>query len=77
MTERRIKAVATVSAVDVGAAGRRGWDGKATDQRLATLEAVARQRTAEAAGAAPVYVPMPAVGDLTALVICRKRPSTT
>ncbi len=29
MTERRIKAVATVSAVDVGAATRKGWDVKA------------------------------------------------
>src|SRR5215211_2557140 len=28
MTERRIKAIATVSAVDVGAATRKGWDGK-------------------------------------------------
>lgn len=68
MTERRIRAVATVSAVDVGAATRRGWDGTATvAQQLATLEAVAKQRTAEAAGAAPVYVPyVPNVGDTTA-----------
>ena len=54
----RIKAVATVSAVDVGAATRKGWDGKASAaDQIATLEAVAKQRTAEAAGAAPVYVP--------------------
>ncbi|OGX91682.1 alpha/beta hydrolase [Hymenobacter coccineus] len=68
MTERRIKALATVSAVDVGAASRKGWDGKATtSSQLATLEAVAQQRTAEAAGAAPVYVPyVPNVGDRTA-----------
>ncbi|MFP2906737.1 alpha/beta hydrolase [Pyxidicoccus sp. 3LFB2] len=67
-TERRIKAVATVSAVDVGAATRKGWDGKASESELlATLEAVARQRTAEAAGAAPVYVPyVPKVGDTSA-----------
>jgi uncharacterized protein len=66
--ERRIKAAATVSAVDVGAATRRGWDGKASEAaQLATLEAVARQRTAEAAGGSPVYVPyVPAVGDKTA-----------
>ena len=30
MTERRIKALATVSGVDVGAATRKGWDGKAS-----------------------------------------------
>jgi fermentation-respiration switch protein FrsA (DUF1100 family) len=67
-TERRIKAVATVSAVDVGAATRKGWDGKASESaQIATLEAVAKQRTAEAAGAAPVYVPyVPKVGDKTA-----------
>jgi len=67
-TERRIKAVATVSAVDVGAATRKGWDGKApASAQLALLEAVARQRTAEAAGAAPVYVPyVPNVGDTSA-----------
>jgi fermentation-respiration switch protein FrsA (DUF1100 family) len=67
-TERRIKAVATVSAVDVGAATRKGWDGKASEsEQLAMLEAVAKQRTAEAAGAAPVYVPyVPKVGDKSA-----------
>jgi fermentation-respiration switch protein FrsA (DUF1100 family) len=67
-TERRIKAVATVSAVDVGAAFRKGWDGKASESKqIATLEAVAKQRTAEAAGAGPVYVPyVPKVGDTTA-----------
>ena len=66
--DRRIRAVATVSAVDVGAATRLGWDGKATPaEQLATLEAVAKQRTAEAAGAAPVYVNyVPQVGDKTA-----------
>ena len=67
-TERRIKAVATVSAVDVGAATRKGWDGKApVADQLAMLESVAKQRTAEAAGAAPVYVNyVPKVGDTTA-----------
>ena len=66
--ERRIKAVATVSAVDVGAATRKGWDGKApVSSQMEMLDAVARQRTAEAAGAAPAYVPyVPAVGDTTA-----------
>jgi len=66
--ERRIKALATVSAVDVGAATRRGWDGKASEaEQIATLEAVAKQRTAEAAGAPPVYVPyVPNLDDKTA-----------
>lgn len=55
--ERRIKAVATVSAVDIGAATRQGWDGKApAADQIAMLDAVAKQRTAEAAGAAPMYV---------------------
>lgn len=67
-TERRIKAIGTVSAVDVGAATRKGWDGKGSESnQLAALEAVAKQRTAEAAGAAPVYVPyVPQVGDTSA-----------
>lgn len=66
--ERRIKALATVSAVDVGAATRRGWDGtdKPADQ-LTMLEAVAKQRSAEANGAAPMFVNyVPALGDKTA-----------
>lgn len=67
-TERRIKALATVSAVDVGASFRKGWDGTAPEaDQIATLEAVAQERTAEAAGAEPAYVPyVPAVGDTTA-----------
>ncbi|MES2459192.1 MAG: alpha/beta hydrolase [Armatimonadota bacterium] len=67
-TDRRIKAVATVSAVDVGASFRNGWDGKApVSAQIATLEAAARQRTAEAAGAAPAYIAyVPNVGDRTA-----------
>src|SRR5688572_31280090 len=44
MTERRIKALATISGVDVGAASRKGWDGKASAaDQIATLEAVAQQ----------------------------------
>ena len=55
--ERRIKSVATVSAVDIGAATRRGWDGKApVADQIAMLDSVARQRSAEAAGAPPIYV---------------------
>lgn len=66
--ERRIKAVGTVSAVDVGAVFRKGWDGKAAESaQIATLEAVAKQRSSEAAGAAPVYLPyVPQVGDRSA-----------
>lgn len=66
--ERRVKAIATVSAVDVGAATRKGWDGKApVSDQLAMLDSVARQRSAEAAGAAPAYVNyVPKVGDTTA-----------
>jgi fermentation-respiration switch protein FrsA (DUF1100 family) len=67
-TERRIKAIGTVSAVDVGAATRKGWDGTASESdQIANLEAVARQRTAEVGGAEPVYWPyVPPVGDTTA-----------
>lgn len=67
-TERRIRAVGTVSAVDVGAATRKGWEGKAsTADQIAMLESVAKQRTAEASGAAPVYIPyVPDVGDKSA-----------
>ncbi len=67
-TDRRIKAVATVSAVDVGEATRRGWDGKASEaDEIATLEAVAKARTAAAAGGAPAYVNyVPKVGDKSA-----------
>lgn len=66
--DRRIKAIATVSAVDVGAATRKGWEGKATAaEQLAMLEGVAKERTAEAAGAAPTYVNyVPKIGDKTA-----------
>ena len=66
--DRRIKTIATVSAVDVGAATRKGWDGKATEaDQLAMLESVAKQRSAEATGAAPVYVNyVPKIGDTTA-----------
>jgi fermentation-respiration switch protein FrsA (DUF1100 family) len=67
MTERRIKALATISAVDVGNV-RRGWDNKGPeDNQIAFLETVAKQRTAEAAGAEPVYIPyVPQVGDKSA-----------
>ncbi|WP_336778183.1 alpha/beta hydrolase [Pantoea sp. USHLN256] len=68
MTDRRIKALATVSAVDVGAATRKGWEGKTAESELIpTLEAVAKQRESEAAGGAAVYVNyVPKLGDTSA-----------
>lgn len=61
MTDHRIKAVATVSALNIGTAWRQGWYGLDPDSAaLPLLGQVADQRTAEAAGAdvatAP-YVP--------------------
>lgn len=68
MTERRIKALATVSAVDVGAATRKGWEGTISESELIpTLDAVVKQRTVEATGGAPVYVNyVPQLGDTSA-----------
>ncbi|MBR1646788.1 MAG: alpha/beta hydrolase [Selenomonadaceae bacterium] len=56
-TEHRIKALATVSAVDIGNIARQGWDGKGIPiaEQLKALEAVAAQRTAEANGAPVRY----------------------
>lgn len=54
-TERRIKAVAVASPVSTG--NKKGWDGKTPiSESLETLKAVAKQRTAEANGAAPIYI---------------------
>lgn len=51
-TERRIRAVAGVSAADIGAANRQGWlGGRTTAEQTALLEDVAAQRTREARGA--------------------------
>ena len=56
-TERRIKAVATVSAVDFGEGVRRGWRANLpVSERIKILQAVATQRTAEANGATPMLV---------------------
>jgi hypothetical protein len=54
--------------VGYGAATRKGWDGKASAaDQIATLEAVAKQRTAQATGNAPICIPyVPEVGDTTA-----------
>jgi uncharacterized protein len=56
-TEHRIKALATVSAIDMGAGFRKGWEGKGSvADQIATLNAVAAQRTAEAGGAEPIFI---------------------
>ena len=51
-TERRIRAMAGVSAADIGAANREGWlRGRTVEEQIALLEAVSEQRTLEARGA--------------------------
>jgi fermentation-respiration switch protein FrsA (DUF1100 family) len=57
-TERRFKAVATVSAAPMGE-GSRAFLGHLSPvaEQIKTLELVAQQRTAEAGGAEPVYAP--------------------
>jgi fermentation-respiration switch protein FrsA (DUF1100 family) len=66
--DRRIKTVATVSAVNVGSATRKGWEDKGSHpDLLATLEALAKSRTAEAASGEPTYAPyVPKLGDTSA-----------
>lgn len=50
-TDRRIRAVAGVSAADIGAANREGWlRGRTVDEQIALLEDVSAQRTREARG---------------------------
>lgn len=54
--DRRIKAVATASAANVGNASKKGWDGTSPLSALpATLEMLFKQRTAEANGADAAY----------------------
>lgn len=51
-TERRIRAVAGVSAADIGAANRESWlRGRTVEEQIALLEDVSNQRTREARGA--------------------------
>jgi fermentation-respiration switch protein FrsA (DUF1100 family) len=66
--DHRIKAVTTASVVNTGASARKGWEGKgSTAELMATLDAIAKQRTAEAAGADIAYAPyVPQVGDKSA-----------
>lgn len=50
-TERRIRAVAGVSAADIGAANRESWlRGRSVEEQIALLEDVSAQRTREARG---------------------------
>lgn len=58
-TERRISAVAGVSAADIGAANRNSWlGGRTTEQQIELLESIAAQRTREARGAELLAVAM-------------------
>ncbi|MFL0374730.1 alpha/beta hydrolase [Paenibacillus amylolyticus] len=54
--ERRIKAVGGVSAIDIGAMFRGENTGGTVSTQLQTLEAVAKQRTAEANGAEAMFL---------------------
>lgn len=55
-TDRRIKAIAGVSATDAGSAMRDGWDGATpVSEQLKLLEAASAQRTAEANGKPVAY----------------------
>ncbi|KAI8717064.1 DLH domain-containing protein [Fusarium sp. LHS14.1] len=57
-TERRFKAVAGVSATPMGEAARRFFGNPIPPaEQIKSLEAAAAQRTAEANGAAPIYIP--------------------
>lgn len=54
----RIKAIATASAVNVGEATRKGWDGKSSPTEVRKmLEAVAAERSRVAKGESPAYAP--------------------
>lgn len=58
MTDYRIKAVTTVSGLNIGTSFRRGCYGTDSDAaHVPTLKAVAQQRTAEALGAEAAYLP--------------------
>lgn len=59
INDRRIKAVGTVSAVNIGSMFRNGWDNsiKSADA-IPALEAGSKARTAEAGGAQTVTIPL-------------------
>lgn len=57
-SDRRIRAVGTVSAVDIGTTFRRGWDGTTpVEAQIAVLDNAAGQRTTEANGAPAAFLP--------------------
>lgn len=56
LTEKRIKAVAGVSSVDIGAFFRGDGIEGSTQRNIATLKDVGAQRSAEANGAEPMYI---------------------
>lgn len=59
INDRRIKAVGTVSAVNIGSMFRNGWDNNIKDaDAIPALESGSKARTAEAGGAATVTVPL-------------------
>jgi uncharacterized protein len=59
INDRRIKAVGTVSAVNIGAMFRNGWDNNIKDaDAIPALEGGSQARTAEANGAAIVQIPL-------------------
>lgn len=65
MTDHRVKAVTTVSALNIGSGFRRGWYGlDPASAAVDMLDNAAKQRTAEAGGAEPFYAPyVPAEPD--------------
>ena len=67
--DRRVKALATVSGIDVGDSFRKGWEGTGTlDDEFQALIQAAEGRTAEAAGGDPQYISyVPEVGDTSAV----------
>lgn len=59
INDRRIKAIATVSAVNIGQMFRNGWDGSVTDaDALPYLEAGSAARTADAENNGMVTIPL-------------------
>ncbi len=66
MTDHRIKAVTTVSCLNIGPGYRKGWYHTDLDSAVVpTLEAAAKQRTAEAKGAEVALIPyVPAEPDV-------------
>lgn len=59
INDRRIKAVGTVSAVNIGSMFRNGWDNNIKDaDAIPALESGSKARSAEAGGAATVTIPL-------------------